>query len=203
MLSRRTALLVTAVLLTALLGAVLTVDFRAMESETDTDASVSTYRVNHAIAPRDGPLTLIVLGDGADAERLATDLSNALKDEQDGWPAVVLAEDGRDTVDGPVLVVSITESLVRYNPVSPSARTRVDFGFVGNGDASFARRFAVGDRPVVIGSETPYVVGGSVAVTDRSRGLVSVPGYRSYLGEMIAEAVSEALTSAPGMSKTG
>lgn len=200
MVSERAVLYTALVLVLVLVGSVAFVDFHALESQTDVDSSVGTSRVNDATAPTDEPLHLLVLGDGPQSERLEDELVERLSPL---WVSVEPVEDDVESVDGPILAVSVSTDGVAYDPVTPAARVVVDFGFVGNGNVSVATAFARGERPTVLGHVTPYVVSGSVTVTDRSRGVASRPGYRSYLGAIVADTLTEKLTTAPGMPNAG
>lgn len=196
MVSRRSALLAAAVLVLAVVGVFSVVEFHALESETSVQSGISTYRVNDATAPTDRSLSLLVVGDGPQADRIEAALVEELSTV---WPSIVPVEDDVEAVEGPVLAVNVSEDGVAYNPVTPSATVDVHFGFVGGGNATVAKQFASGEGPPVSGNRTPYVVGGSMTVVDRSRGIASVPGYRSHLRRAIVDAVATKLTRQPGM----
>ena len=185
------------VLLLALIlvaGSFAFADFQAMESTTDASNTVSTARSNDATAPQDAPLTLGVFGEGPAADRFGAALASNLADT---W-TVERSESLSDT-DGPILVVDVTDREIGYNPFVPSARVSAAFAFVGSGNATLAAGMVTGERPVVLTNQDPYAVEGEVTVEDRSRGIVSWPGYQRHVTEGLAASVVRALTSAPGM----
>jgi hypothetical protein len=196
MLSRRRILLAVLLALVLAAGAFTTLDFRALDSQTATDASVTTTQGNQATAPLEEPLQLVVLGGGPVAEGLGDELEAELAGP---FAAVNQSAAPIQPWDGPVLVVGVTESAVQYNPVTPRARVQATYGFVGSGNATLATDFATGGSPPVDASRHPYVTHGQVTVTDSSRGLVSLPAYRDHVRTRLAAALAESLTSAPGM----
>lgn len=171
------------------------VSFHAMESRTTADFTVGTSQANDAKAPMDQPLHIVVLGDGPVAERLAAELEGSLADR---W-TVVRADDAAQTFDGPVYVVGLSDPEIRYNPITPSARVRAEFGFVGTGNGTLAAEFARGNEQGVLTNVNPYVVHGDVTIVDESSGLVSMPGYYDHVSARLATKLVESLTSAPGM----
>lgn len=198
MVSRTTASIAAALVIGLLLaaGAFAFVDFHALESQTAADTSVGTSRANEAMAPKNQPLFLTVVGDGPVTDRLATELQ---VDLQSTWDTVVLVEELNESMGGPVLAVVVDESRVRYNPVTPSARLHAEFAFIGTGQGETARAFALGEQPTILNNEMPYVVQGDVTMVDTSRGLASLPGYRGFLVDRLSAKLTSSLTSAPGM----
>lgn len=185
------------ILLVALvLGAFVLVDFHVMESETATDSSIGTSQLGNATAPVDEPLTIVVLGAGAVGEGLSSELEATLSTQ---FGEIDTATEPTSPWTGSVLVVSIAESSIQYNPITPTFQVSADVAFVGSGNATFATSLVTGDDPLVVTNAEPYVIHGTAAVTDRSRGIVSVPGYRSHLRGALAAEISRAIGSAPGM----
>lgn len=193
---RSRALLASLLFLLALVVAFAVVDFHAMESQTAADSSVGTARANNASAPVGGPIQLVVLGEGPVAEGLEPALAAKLESR---WGPVDRAAEPSPDFDGPVLVVAVTESELRYNPITPSARVAVDFAFVGSGNGTLAERLVTTDSGVVLTNRDAYVAQGGVTIRDESRGIASRPGYRSHVTERLADRFVNALTSAPGM----
>ena len=196
MVARSRVLLASLIFLLAIVVAFAVVDLHAMESQTAAESTVGTARANDAVPPVGGPIQLVVLGDGPVPERLEPALATQLESR---WGPVELADDAAPDFDGPVLVVAVTGSDLRYNPVTPSARVSVDFAFVSSGNGTLAEELATGDGGVVLTNENPYVVHGDVTIRDESRGIVTWPGYRSHVVEQLADRFVDALTSAPGM----
>lgn len=186
------ALLLVAALL--VVGAFAFGDFHAMESATDASTSVSTAQANHSTAPMNVPLTLVVLGE----RPLAADLGDRLETNLSERWTVTRAAKPADT-DGPIMVVIVSEAELRYNPITPSAAVTARFGFVGSGNATLATRMAQDTNPVVYSNRDPYGVEGEVRLRDRSRGIVSWPGYQRHVADALASSVENALLSAPGM----
>ena len=177
------------------LGAVVLVDFQVMQSATATDSSTGTSQLDNATVPENESLTLVVLEDGAMAEGLAPELEAALSNRFE----VRTTTEPTPPWTGSVLVITVTESSVQYNPITPAGCVSADFAFVGSGNATFATTLVTGEDPLVVTNAEPYVVHGTVSVTDRSRGIVSVPGYQSHLRSALAAELSRTLGSAPGM----
>jgi len=190
---RGLALALAALLLVSL--AFVGLDFRLATAETTTSSSVGTAQTADATAPLDRPLTLLVLGDGPMVDGLGDDLAAQLDDR---FPTVTVVDDPSAATNGSVLVVAVSNHTTSYTPVRATGDVAADFAYVGSGNATFATTLVAGERMVVT-NEEPYVVHGEVRVTDRSRGLLSVPGYRSHLRESLAGTLREALVSAPGM----
>ncbi len=196
-LRRRYRLLGAALLLAGLLvGAFAVLDFQVLESETATDFAVGTSQLGNATAP-DGSLTLVVLEGGAVADQLGPDLEAALSDRF--GPVTTTTAEPMPPWNGSVLVVAVSESSIQYNPIAPSGQVRADVAFVGSGNATFATSLVTGADPLVVTNAEPYVIHGTVTVTDRSRGLVSVPGYRAHLRDALVSEIARTIDSAPGM----
>jgi hypothetical protein len=189
---RRRYAVAVLLLVSLLVGTVLLIDVQLMTSTLASDSSVGTSRVGDAEAPTD--LTLVVLGEG-DLDDLETAIEAALAPQFD---EIRLATEP-DGATGPVLVVAFSAATIRYNPVTPTGHWRADFALVGSGNATLATAIATGTGRTVLTNEDPYVIEGTVSVTDRSRGLVSVPGYRSHLRGALADELVRAIGSAPGM----
>ena len=194
--ARTRALLASLVLFLAVVVAFAVVDFHAMESQTAADSSVGTAQANNATAPVVGPLQLLVLGEGPVPERLEPALAAQLESR---WGPVERAAEPSPDFDGPVLVVAVSESALRYNPVTPSARVAIEFAFVGSGNGTVAEQLVTTDSGVVLTNRDPYVVQGDVTIRDESRGIASRPGYQSHVTDQLATRFVDALTSAPGM----
>lgn len=193
--ARRT--LLVAVLLLALLTAVFAfADVRVMESETTAEASVGTSQLGDATAPVERPVQLLVLGEEPHASALGAELAAT-----DSMPFQTMEQVPEPTTEwnGSILVLSLRERSVQYNPVAPSGRVTVGFAFVGSGNVSLATGLATAETALVVTNADPYVVQGEVTVTDRSRGLVSRPAYRSHLQSTLSEELARALGRAPGM----
>ena len=171
------------------------VPFHVLESQTDANSSVGTSQANNATAPVGGPVRLVVLEDSAFAERFETELATQLESR---WDSVERLEEPV-AGDSPILVVGISRSNLRYNPVSPAADVNVEFAFVGSGNGTLAAQFARGESPIVLSNENPYVVQGEISVQDRSTGFASLPGYRNKVSAETAARLAAALGDAPGM----
>lgn len=174
------------------------VDASVLRGETAVNSSVGTAQVDEATASLSDPVTLFVPGDGwldtAVAERIAADLS--------ARGATVTHVDQLDeATETPVLVVAVTEADVSYSPVSPTATVTASFAYVQSGNATLAQSLVADDPTIVSSNEDAYVVGGDVTVTDRATGVSTWPAYQRRIGTETAEAVVEALASAPGMDQ--
>lgn len=194
---RRPFLIGVGILLAAImLGAFVGLDFHVMESETATESSTGTSQLDAATASVDELLTLVVLEEDALAAELAPELETALSTR---FGEINTTEEPTPPWTGSVLVVTVSESSIQYNPLTPAGQVSADFAFVGSGNATFATSLVLGDDPLVVTNAEPYVIHGTVTVTDRSRGIVSVPGYRSHLRGALADELARAIGTAPGM----
>jgi hypothetical protein len=212
----RTRLLVS-VLLVALVvavgGALTLGDVGLATSETRTDSTVAVAASNGTTIDLSGPMYVSVLGGtGADAA-LAAELVASLREA--GVDASLAPED-RAVHDRPVLVVATVEYDVEWSVVRGDGTARWGVLYVQSGDLTqFGESsYGAGDydesrlygrlvdlaegRPVhtVVDDTTSYVLTGQFAVTDRTRGVVSLARYDRTLRTALVEATVEALVRA-------
>lgn len=198
--SSRTVRLAVAALV-VLAGVVATfafVDASVLRDETAVDSTVGTAQVGDATASLSDPVTLYAPGesrlDSAVADRIAADLSTR--------GATVTRVDHLDEpTETPVLVVAVTDADVSYSPVSPTATVAASFAYVQSGNATLARSLVADDPTIVSSNVDAYVVAGDVTVRDRATGVATWPAYQRRIDAATAEAVVEALASAPGMDQ--
>lgn len=173
------------------------VDASVLDSETAVDSSVGTSQIDNASASLDGPVTLYVAGDGWLEARMTDRLAEELADR---GATVNRVESLEGDSEDPILAVVVAESSVTYSPIAPTSTVKTDLAYVHSGNATLASSMTEGE-PAVVGNRDAYVVGGEVTVSDRSRGLATWPAYQRRVATASADAVIDALTSAPGMDQ--
>lgn len=189
---------VTVLLLASLLviGGFAFLDFHVLDTKTSINSAVGTSQAEGTAPSQEQPLQLVVLGDGPLADAVGDGLETQLATS---FPAVERVESPAEDGTGPVLVVAISESAIRYNPISPQAQVTARFGFIGEGDATLAMQPAAGESPTVLSNTHPYVVHGDLTLAGTSRGIASHPGYRGHVADGLADNLADSLLSAPGM----
>lgn len=190
---------VLAVVVLATVGAGFAfVDASALQGETATDSTVSTAQLNRSTASLADPVTLFVSGDGwletAVGDRIAANL-------EDRGATVTRVDSLDGPTAGPVLVVTVADADVSYNPVAPSATVEASFAYVQSGNVTLATGL-VRDEPLVVSTVTDaYVAHGDVTVRDRTRGVATWPAYQRRVTTATADGVVRALEGATGMDQ--
>lgn len=169
------------VLLTAgCLSLMLAANFHYANSITEASSATSSSRWPQGEAMPGHSITYAVEGDGPLAEALVAALEQVV-------PAAELADEG----EVPQLIVRFEEVDTSWTPFYAKAEASVTAAVSSNGDFSFRE-----------GEPTHFENAGSakglqaiseIKVTDQSRGLFSLPGYRAILAERLAQEIGEML----------
>lgn len=176
--------LAAAVILLAL--ALLLVDFRIVTSRT---SAVDNYTSARGSAMPPEKLHIYVWVEEKD--RLSTQLRDQLVDDlnHDGRLQVELLPGETPTpADVPLLRVWISRPGYSWTPVYAQAEMEVKYGFsTYNSNISFDEKV-----PVMIDNRSAYplVVRGAVDLSDRTAGLISLPGYWSWLANQASTKIS-------------
>lgn len=105
---------------------------------------------------------------------------------------VRLREGPPQPAGSPVLVVRVDEADLLWALVYGQARVKLHASYATNGAVDWM------DDETVISVPGPYTkwISGDFTAQDRSFGLISLPGYASYLGQQFGARISEALSMA-------
>jgi hypothetical protein len=186
---RRSTLFVILLILAA--AAFLLLDFQAVRGQFNTENQVATFSASinpEQPLPQDRPLDLYVIG----PEALAAELSRELAGQLGANPyigEVNLRQAPPQKASASPLVVEIPQPGVFWTPVFGRTTMAVDIAYASDGEVDWI------DADVVeFSSGEPVArVRGEFQFRDTAFGLLSRPGYYSYLSENIAAQVSSSL----------
>ncbi|MFW5903216.1 MAG: hypothetical protein ACOCS7_00605 [Halolamina sp.] len=201
MVATRTARLLAATLVVLAVGtgvAFAVVDASVLQGETATDSTTGTSQVSNATATLQGPVTLAVEGDGWLEQAVGNRVEAELIDR---GATVTRVDTPTDSGGAPVLAIGVAEKRVGYTPFTPSATVETRFAYVTSGNGTLATSIVRGDPMVVHSNRDVYVVGGTVSVQDRARGVSTWPAYQRRVATATGDAVIRALSDAPGMDR--
>lgn len=186
--SRRKALIL---LLAAflLLVAFNFLNFHVMQSSTNVEHTLSTYRTGQTTPPSmAGSFRMHYRVDGEG--RLARALAEALKTELEMNSSVAAATQvaaGAQLTEAPLLLVQVTPERL-WTPVYGRATVTAQIFFAYDGDAPWPL-----DEPVVFEVSPAVKADGAFTLTDSSFGLISKPAYEQHLAQALAADIVTAL----------
>ncbi|WP_254535445.1 hypothetical protein [Halomarina litorea] len=181
--ARGAAALVLAALVVFAGVAVTSVDFAAMESQTEARSTVAASATNGSGAALDDTLSLYVAEEGPFADAVADALVAAFAAE--GVTATRV--DSLAGLDGPVLAVAVPDYGFDYTPWSSEGAATVRFVYSSVGNTTAFEAHLAGENGVVGDESNPYVMLGDVSLTDRSTGLMSLPAYDRHVTAATAD----------------
>ena len=191
--NKRTALLILALVLVAVVIAFVCLDFNESRSETTGDIkTVSLVRGQAAINLTDGFYVFIVTADGDDGivkelNKTLISMLNELGAECVG--AEILQDDElTDRYDAQVLVVDLSERDVSYMPFYATANLTAFSFYSSNGNISWRTK----EDPVVMimaESEEGLWMRSKINKSDSTRGIISLKAYEKHLADEIAKVV--------------
>ena len=191
--NKRTALLILALVLVAVVIAFVCLDFNESRSETTGDIkTVSLVRGQAAINLTDGFYVFIVSADGDDGivkelNKTLISMLNELGAECVG--AEILQDDElTDRYDAQVLVVDLSERDVSYMPFYATANLTAFSFYSSNGNISWRTK----EDPVVMimaESEEGLWMRSKINKIDSTRGIISLKAYEKHLADEIAKVV--------------
>ena len=191
--NKRTALLILALVLVAVVIAFVCLDFNELRSETTGDIkTASLVRGQAAINLTDGFYLFIVTADGDDGivnelNKTLISMFNELGAECLG--AEILQDDElTDSYDAQVLVVDLSERDVSYMPFYATANLTAFSFYSSNGNISWRTK----EDPVVMimaESEEGLWMRSKINNIDSTRGIISLKAYEKHLADEIAKVV--------------
>ena len=191
--NKRTALLILALVLVAVVIAFVCLDFNELRSETTGDIkTASLVRGQAAINLTDGFYLFIVTADGDDGivnelNKTLISMFNELGAECVG--AEILQDDElTDSYDAQVLVVDLSERDVSYMPFYATANLTAFSFYSSNGNISWRTK----EDPVVMimaESEEGLWMRSKINKIDSTRGIISLKAYEKHLADEIAKVV--------------
>lgn len=191
--NKRTALLILALVLVAVVIAFVCLDFNESRSETTGDIkTASLVRGQAAINLTDGFYVFIVTADGDDGivnelNKTLISMLNELGAECLG--AEILQDDElTDSYDAQVLVVDLSERDVSYMPFYATANLTAFSFYSSNGNISWRTK----EDPVVMimaESEEGLWMRSKINTIDSTRGIISLKTYEKHLADEIAKVV--------------
>ncbi|MGB9956102.1 hypothetical protein ACOZ4B_06905 [Haloferax prahovense] len=189
-LSPRTAVVVALVLVVvAVSGGLLALDFEAANYETTASATASSGGSNLDSLP---PITDGVLVVDA-PEAVRDDLTAALVASFAERGVALEPADAREgDAEGPVVVVVVDEWDSRWNPVAPSGSVTWRAAFDAGGHERHVDAALSGDPLVFDSTDGPDLAGSvEASVENAGTGVVSRPAYRDHLVGVVADATAE------------
>lgn len=190
---KRTALLILALVLVAVVIAFVCLDFNESRSETTGDIkTASLVRGQAAINLTDGFYLFIVSAD--DDDGIVNELNKTLISmlNELGAECVcaeILQEDElTDRYDAQVLVVDLSERDVSYMPFYATANLTAFSFYSSNGNISWRTK----EDPVVMimaESEEGLWMRSKINKSDSTRGIISLKAYEKHLADEIAKVV--------------
>ena len=191
--NKRTALLILALVLVAVVIAFVCLEYNESRSETTGDIkTASLVRGQAAINLTDGFYVFIVSADGDDGivkelNKTLISMLNELGAECVG--AEILQDDElTDRYDAQVLVVDLSERDVSYMPFYATANLTAFSFYSSNGNISWRTK----EDPVVMimaESEEGLWMRSKINKIDSTRGIISLKAYEKHLADEIAKVV--------------
>ena len=191
--NKRTALLILALVLVAVVIAFVCLEYNESRSETTGDIkTASLVRGQAAINLTDGFYVFIVTADGDDGivkelNKTLISMLNELGAECVG--AEILQDDElTDRYDAQVLVVDLSERDVSYMPFYATANLTAFSFYSSNGNISWRTK----EDPVVMimaESEEGLWMRSKINKIDSTRGIISLKAYEKHLADEIAKVV--------------
>jgi hypothetical protein len=163
--------------------------FRAAQSTTEVDHSLSTSRAGETLPDNMAPgfaLSYTVNGE----ERLAAALATALQAELEAQPSVgsATALPGLPpNKPAPFLVVDISSDRL-WTPFYGRATVKAQIYYADDGDAPWPL-----EEPVVFRESPAVKASGEFTLVDTTWGLIAKPAYTRRLAQMLAQAIAAAL----------
>ena len=192
--NKRTALLILALVLVAVVIAFVCLDFNESRSETTGDIkTVSLVRGQAAINLTDGFYLFIVSADDDD-DGIVNELNKTLISmlNELGAECVcaeILQEDElMDRYDAQVLVVDLSERDVSYMPFYATANLTAFSFYSSNGNISWRTKEDPVDM-IMAESEEGLWMRSKINKIDSTRGIISLKAYEKHLADEIAKVV--------------
>jgi len=182
-------ILLLAVLLLAVIF--LGLDFKAAFSTTSDDTQMTTINSKDGFA-EDPPLLIFVQA----PDNLAKPLRQALFNRVGTiapFSTMAITETPASEPGSAALVVAVDPRAYLWTPVYAAVNLSVRVAFASDGKVDWKH---LGEIETVMQTSSTARISGAMQIRDRSLGLISHPGYQSYLANQISEKVVESIKSA-------
>ena len=170
---------------------ILFLDFKAAFSETKFESMVlntsSADPVNLSVG-----LYVYVMEDDDLTQELRLSLINNLTEK---WNGILEANSFEKNYDRQILIVTLRNREISYNPFYPSARVETIFYYSPSGDTTNYKAFKDGWPHYSYFEKNEMVLVGRLNLTDNTIGIVSLKAYRKYLAEEIMKNIIQKLPS--------
>ncbi len=182
-----------AILIAALIFILLAfnfLNFRAAQSATEVNHTLSTYRTGQTLPDSMAPgftLNYAIRGEQATVEALTEELQDELEAQPNVGTATPLALDRAQTRGAPLLLVDLTSDRL-WTPLYARATLTAQIYYAYDGDVPWPL-----DEPLVFDISPAVKADGEFTVTDRTMGLISKPAYHQHLAQSLATDVAAAL----------
>lgn len=184
-----TLILLLAVLLLAVIFLVL--DFKAAFSATTDNSQVTTISSGEEVT-ESPPLVIFVQAPGNLAEPLRQALFS-LAGTIAPFSMMTLTETPASDPGWAALVVAVDRHTYIWTPVYATAHLSVRAAFASDGRVDWNQ---LGEIDSIMQASPAFRMTGDLEIRDRSLGLISQPGYRSYMARQISERVVAAFDTA-------
>jgi hypothetical protein len=185
-------ILLFGLLLAVVLSSFYILDFKAAQSETQTNSRVNAYSSGNPIIDFPGRIYLYVEGDDSISEFCRESLEFELKK---AGMEVVVADDVDEKYDSQALLVNVSEKGL-YTPVYASSDLNILFFYTSTGeDIKYFEQFKEGNVTVVFenpgSGEGEKMIRGDLELQDSTKGVLSLKAYRKHLSEEAARKTVE------------
>lgn len=177
--------------LTVVLSSFYILDFKAAQSETQSNSVVSTYSTGDPQIDFPGKVYLYVGGDDFVSKTLKEHLGTEL--EKAGMD-VSIADIFEEEYDSQALLVSINKYEGLYTPAYASSNLNILFFYTTTGkDTKYFEQFKEGNITVVFentgSQEGEKLIRGDMELQDSTKGLISQKAYQKHLASKAAKEI--------------
>lgn len=188
-------ILLSGLILAFVLSSFYLLDFKAAQSETQTNSRVSAYSSGDPRIDFSGKVYLYVEGEDSISKSLRKSLEAEM--EKAGME-VSVAGTVKEKYDSQALFVNISKPDWLYTPVYASSDLKILFFYTSTGeDTKYFEQFKEGNVTVVFenkgSGEGKKLISGEMDLQDSTKGLVSLKAYRKHLAEEAARKTAEQL----------
>ncbi len=170
---------------------ILFLDFKAAISGTKFEYAVINTTLDPLKVNLSGGLVYVMKDDDLTQE-LRHSLINNLSEK---WSDIREANSLEKNYDRQVLIVTLRDREISYNPFYPSARVETIFYYSPSGDTTNFKAFKDGWPHHSYFEKNEMVLVGRLNLTDTTIGVVSLKAYRKYLAEEIMKNIIQKLPS--------
>lgn len=188
-------ILLSGLILAFVLSSFYLLDFKAAQSETQTNSRVSAYSSGDPRIDFSGKVYLYVEGEDSISKSLRKNLEAEM--EKAGME-VSVAGTVEEKYDSQALFVNVSKPDWLYTPVYASSDLKILFFYTSTGeDTKYFEQFKEGNVTVVFentgSGEGKKLISGDMDLQDSTKGLVSLKAYRKHLAEEAARKTVEQL----------